>query len=97
MKILATQELTISKTVYTADYIDGYDDGMPLSSRTLTFDSPEERLADLKANEFSDDEIDIDTDDGDNGWEFGQHTIEFKITVEVVQKKDGKITVRQKQ
>lgn len=97
MKILTTQKLTVRKTVYTADYIDGYNDGMPLSSQTLTFDSPEERLADLKANKFSDDEIDIDTDTGDNGWEFGQHTSEFKITVEVVQRKDGKIIVRQKQ
>ena len=96
MQVLKTETIECEKTVYTADYIDGYDDGMPLSSQTMEFDTPEERLADLKANNFGDDEIDIDTDEHGHGWEFGQYTHTFKVTVEVVQDDDGNIRVTQK-
>lgn len=98
MKILTTTELTVTKTVYTADYIESYSDGMPLSTSRYEYDSPEERLADLK-KDYEDDEIDIDTSEDvqDIGWEFGTDTQTITTTVEVVENDDGTIIVRQKE
>ena len=97
MKILATQELTVTKTVYTADYIESYSDGMPLSTSRVEYDSAEERYNALK--EYGNDMLDIDTSDDvqDIGWEFGTDTQTITTTVEVVENDDGTITVRQKE
>lgn len=98
MKILTTTELTVTKTVYTADYIESYSDGMPLSTSRYEYNSPEERLADLK-KDYEEDEIDIDTSEDvqDIGWEFGTDTQTITTTVEVVENDDGTIIVRQKE
>lgn len=95
-KILTTSELIVEKTIYTADWIEAYEDGMPLSTSRMEYDSAEERLADLK-KDYADDEINVDTSDDvrDIGWEFGQYTTTVKVIIEVVEV-DGKITVRQK-
>lgn len=97
MKILATQELTVTKTVYTADYIEEYSDGMPLSTTRDEYDSAEERYNALK--EYGDDMLDIDTSEDvqDIGWEFGTDTHTITTTVEVVENDDGTIIVRQKE
>lgn len=97
MKILATTELTVTKTVYTADYIESYTDGMPLSTTRKEYDSAEERYNDLK--EYGDEMLDIDTSEDvqDIGWEFGTDTQTITTTVEVVENDDGKIIVRQKE
>jgi hypothetical protein len=96
MKILATTELTVTKTVYTADYIESYTDGMPLSTTRKEYDSAEERYNDLK--EYGDEMLDIDTSEDvqDEGWEFGTDTQTITTTVEVVENDDGTIIVRQK-
>jgi len=96
MKILATTELTVTKTVYTADYIESYTDGMPLSTTRHEYDSAEERYNDLK--EYGDEMLDIDTSEDvqDEGWEFGTDTQTITTTVEVVENDDGTIIVRQK-
>lgn len=97
MKILATTELTVTKTVYTADYIESYTDGMPLSTTRHEYDSAEERYNDLK--EYGDEMLDIDTSEDvqDEGWEFGTDTQTITTTVEVVENDDGTIIVRQKE
>ena len=97
MKILATQELTVTKTIYTADYIEAYSDGMPLSTTHVEYDSAEERYDALK--EYGDEMLDIDTSDDvqDIGWEFGTDTQTIMTTVEVVENDDGTIIVRQKE
>lgn len=96
MKILATTELTVTKTVYTADYIESYTDGMPLSTTRHEYDSAEERYNDLK--EYGDEMLDVDTSEDvqDEGWEFGTDTQTITTTVEVVENDDGTIIVRQK-
>ena len=93
MKILATDELVISRTVYVADYIT-YDDGCPLSTTRNEYDSEEERLEALK--EYGNDMLDIDTDEHEYGWQFSTATQYFKVTIEVVQDDNGKIIIRQK-
>lgn len=97
MKILTTTELTVTKTVYTADYIESYSDGMPLSTTRKEYDSAEERYNDLK--EYGDEMLDINTSEDmqDIGWEFGTDTQTITTTVEVVENDDGMITVRQKE
>lgn len=97
MKILATTELTVTKTIYTADYIEEYSDGMPLSTTRKEYDSAEERYNDLK--EYGDEMLDIDTSEDvqDEGWEFGTDTQTITTTVEVVENDDGTIIVRQKE
>ena len=97
MKILATSELTVTKTVYTADYIEEYSDGMALSTTRNEYDSAEERYNDLK--EYGDEMLDIDTSEDvqDIGWEFGTDTQTITTTVEVVENDDGTIIVRQKE
>ena len=96
MKILATIELTVTKTVYTADYIEEYSDGMALSTTHNEYDSAEERYNDLK--EYGDEMLDIDTSEDvqDIGWEFGTDTKTITTTVEVIENNKGEITVRQK-
>ncbi|MBR4794728.1 MAG: hypothetical protein IK038_14020 [Bacteroidaceae bacterium] len=97
MKILATTELTVTKTVYTADYIEEYSDGMALSTTHNEYDSNQERYEDLK--EYGDEMLDIDTSEDvqDIGWEFGTDTKTITTTVEVIENDDGTITVRQKE
>ena len=97
MKILTTTELTVTKTIYTADYIESYTDGMPLSTTRKEYDSAEERYNDLK--EYGDEMLDIDTSEDvqDVGWEFGTDTQTITTTVEVVENDDGTIIVRQKE
>ena len=97
MKILATTELTVTKTVYTADYIESYSDGMPLSTTHNEYDSKQERYEDLK--EYGDDMLDIDTSEDvqDIGWEFGTDTQTITTKVEVIENDDGTIIVRQKE
>lgn len=95
MKILATDEVVIGKTIYVADYITSYDDGCPLSTTRNEYDSEEERLEALK--EYGDDMLDIDTDEHEYGWQFSTERRYFKFTIEVVQDDDGKITVREKE
>ena len=97
MKIIAIQELTVTKTVYTADYIESYSDGMPLSTTHAEYDSAEERYNELK--EYGDDMLDIDTEaeEHEYGWEFGTDTQTITTTVEVVENDDGTIIVRQKE
>lgn len=95
MKILATQTVDCQIKVYTADWIEAYSDGMPLSSNRMEFETPEERLAELEG--YDESQLDIDVDKREYGWEFGYDVKTVKVTVEVVQDDDGKITVRQKQ
>ena len=94
MKILSTQTIECKKTVYTADWIDGYSDGSPLSSTTMEYESKEARLAGLA--EYDKTEIDIDIDRHQYGWQFGHKSVLFHVTVEVIQDDDGNISVRQK-
>lgn len=97
MKILATTELTVKKTVYTADYIEEYSDGAPLSTTHNEYDSVQERYDALK--EYGDEMLDIDTSDDvqEVGWEFGTDTHTITTTVEVIENDDGTISVRQKE
>ena len=97
MKILTTTNLTITKKLYTADYIESYSDGMPLSTTHNEYESEEERLNDL-SKDYDKSELDIDTSEDvqDIGWEFGESTMSFDVTVEVIENDDGTITVRQK-
>lgn len=95
MKILAIQTVDCQLKSYTADWIEGYSDGMALSSSRMEYDSPEERLAGLEG--YDESQLDIDVDNHEYGWEFGYEVKTVKVTVEVVQDDDGKITVRQKQ
>lgn len=94
MQILSTQTIVCNKTIYTADWIDGYSDGAPLSSTTMEYESEEARLAGLE--EYDKSEIDIDIDRHQLGWQFGHKSVVFHITVEVIQDDDGNISVRQK-
>lgn len=97
MKILTTTNLTITKKLYTADYIESYSDGMPLSTTHSEYESAEERLKDL-SKDYDKSELDIDTSEDvqDIGWEFGENTVSFDVTVEVIENDDGTITVKQK-
>lgn len=95
MKILATTELTVTKTIYTADWIDGYSDESPLSSTTMEYESEEARLAGL--TEYDKTEIDIDITRHQYGWQFGHKTVLFHVMTEVVENDDGTIIVRQKE
>lgn len=97
MKILTTTKLTITKKLYTADYIESYSDGMPLSTTHNEYESAEERLKDL-SKDYDKSELDIDTSEDvqDIGWEFGENTMSFEIEVEVIENDDGTITVKQK-
>ena len=97
MKIITTTNLTITKKLYTADYIESYSDGMPLSTTHNEYESAEERLKDL-SKDYDKSELDIDTSEDvqDVGWEFGENTVSFDVTVEVIENDDGTITVKQK-
>ena len=97
MKILTTTNLTITKKLFTADYIESYSDGMPLSTTHNEYESAEERLNDL-SKYYDKSELDIDTSEDvqDIGWEFGENTVSFDVTVEVIENDDGTIAVRQK-
>lgn len=94
MQVLSTQTIECKKTIYTADWIDSYSDGVPLSSTEMEYESEQERLDGLK--EYNKTEIDINTDRYQYGWEFGQKEVVFHVTVEVIQDDDGNISVRQK-
>ena len=97
MKILDTTKLIVTKTVYTADYIESYSDGMALSTTHNEYDSNQERYEDLK--EYGDEMLDIDTSESvqDIGWEFGTDTKTFAVTIEIIENDDGTISVRQKE
>ena len=95
MKILATTELTVKKTIYTADWIDGYNDESPLSTTTMEYESEKARLAGLA--EYDKTEIDIDINRHQYGWQFGHKTVLFHVMTEVVENDDGTIIVRQKE
>lgn len=97
MKIITTTNLTITKKLYTADYIESYSDGMPLSTMHNEYESAEERLKDL-SKDYDKSELDIDTSEDvqDIGWEFGENTVSFDVSVEVIENDDGTITVKQK-
>lgn len=58
-------------TIYTCRYVCSYEDGMALSSSEYSFKSEEERMSFLK-EDYDDDEIDINTDKYEYGWEFGE-------------------------
>lgn len=97
MKILTTTKLTITKKLYTADYIESYSDGMPLSTTHNEYESAEERLKEL-SKDYDKSELDIDTSEDvqDIGWEFGENTMSFEVEVEVIENDDGTIAVKQK-
>lgn len=96
MKILTTTNLTITKKLYTADYIESYSDGMPLSTTHNEYESAEERLKDLSGYDKSELDIDTSEDVQDIGWEFGENTMSFEVEVEVIENDDGTIAVKQK-
>lgn len=54
--------------IYGCRYVCEYSDGMPLSSSEHNFRTREERAEFL--SEYDEDEIDIDTDEHEYGWEF---------------------------
>ena len=84
MKILTTTNLTITKKLYTADYIESYSDGMPLSTTHNEYESAEERLKDL-SKDYDKSELDIDTSEDvqDIGWEFGVCRVRLPIFINV--------------
>lgn len=54
--------------IYGCRYVCEYSDGMPLSSSEHNFRTKEERAEFL--SEYDEDEIDIDTNKNEYGWEF---------------------------
>lgn len=60
-------------TVYCCRYVCDYMDGMALSSSEALFRTKEERLDYLK--DYDEDEIDIDTEERECGWEFWEEDI----------------------
>lgn len=54
--------------IYGCRYVCEYSDGMPLSSSEHNFRTKEERAEFL--SEYDEDEIDIDTNEYEYGWEF---------------------------
>lgn len=54
--------------IYGCRYVCEYQDGMPLSSSEHYSRTPEERLKSLK--DYDRDELDIDTNCHEYGWEF---------------------------
>lgn len=59
--------------IYGCRYVCEYSDGMPLSSSEHNFRTKEERMEFVK--EYDSDEIDIDTDNHEYGWEFYEEEI----------------------
>lgn len=60
-----------------AEYVMDYDDGIALVSNTLYFPSKDKAKAQLKDEEYEDDEIDIDTDKYEIGWVLTDDVIEY--------------------
>ncbi|MBO7694367.1 MAG: hypothetical protein J6T10_17275 [Methanobrevibacter sp.] len=67
-----------------------------MSTTHNEYESEEERLKDLSGYDKSELDIDTSEDVQDIGWEFGENTVSFDVTVEVIENDDGTITVRQK-
>lgn len=63
-----------TKTIYCARLITHYEDGIPLGEEEYTFDSEQERLDFLK-DDYEEDEIDIDVENREWGWQFYERTI----------------------
>ena len=61
-------------TIYKCRYVCGYEDGIALSSAEYSFKSEEERINFLK-EDYDDDEIDIDTEKHEYGWEFWEEEL----------------------
>lgn len=59
--------------VYGCRYVCEYSDGMPLSSSEHIFRTKKERMDFVK--EYDPDEIDIDTNEHEYGWEFSEDVI----------------------
>ena len=59
--------------VYGCRYVCEYSDGMPLSSSEHIFRTKKERMDFVK--EYDPDEIDIDTNEHEYGWEFLEDVI----------------------
>ena len=59
--------------IYGCRYVCEYSDGMPLSSSEHNFRTKEERAEFL--SEYDEDEIDIDTNEHEYGWEFYEEEI----------------------
>jgi hypothetical protein len=62
--------------LYCCRYVCGYEDGMALSSSEEIYATPEERRKALE-EDYDDDEIDIDTEEHEYGWEFWESYIEI--------------------
>ena len=59
--------------IYGCRYVCEYLDGMPLSSSEHIFRTKKERMDFVK--EYDPDEIDIDTNEHEYGWEFSEDVI----------------------
>ena len=59
--------------IYGCRYVCEYSDGMPLSSSEHIFRTKKERMDFVK--EYDPDEIDIDTNEHEYGWEFSEDVI----------------------
>ena len=59
--------------VFCCRYVRGYEDGMALSSSKHIFRTKEERMDFVK--EYDPDEIDIDPNEHEYGWEFSEDVI----------------------
>ena len=59
--------------VFCCRYVCGYEGGMALSSSEHIFRTKEERMDFVK--EYDPDEIDIDTNEHEYGWEFSEDVI----------------------
>lgn len=60
--------------VYVCRYVCDYQDGMPLSSSEHVFKSAKERM-DYLLETYDEDEIDVDTNEHEYGWEFWEATL----------------------
>ena len=63
-------------TLYFADYVTDFTDGMGLSTTSKMFFSPEERMNSL-SKDYDKDEIDVE--ENEVGWQFYQRTINIEI------------------
>ena len=59
--------------IFCCRYVCGYEDGMALSSSEHIFRTKKERMDFVK--DYDPDEIDIDTNEHEYGWEFSEDVI----------------------
>lgn len=69
--------MKVTIIVCKAEYVMDYDDGIGLVSNTLYFPNKNVAKSQLKADEYEDDEIDIDTDEYEIGWVLTDDVIEY--------------------